>query len=459
MRVRARLSVGLLVLLCAPSVFAQNWNGDARKIALGGVGSSDNLAAEMIDDERPYRSIVLPFGLLQIISHTGVFDPSSSSFDPIRAIEYAASPVHYVIGRDNSAAEQKFVGDVRNATLSRDLNTYRGFTPPNATVAEGLAAPNWGGTIKVYRGGAGTFHGIYVGAGPYLSIRTSAVIPTQLTDIFSSATTASVPRLTSFPQMTNDTLGQLAMAVTGGYRGRYSLGGVRGGPRDGVYVAVNYNYLRGFRYENTHLGLRLDTDVAGLLIANPLLPSPVLVTRQYATSGKGHAIDVGVGAVVDHWEVSVGAKGLSNRLDWSGVQQTTYALGDPNKPILLNLLQSGNANFAGVGPVPIADAHVELPVDYRADVAYQGDHWTALADYGQGFQGTSFHAGLEQRLKMIELRGGIRYSSEIWNPTGGIGINLGRRIGLDLAAFGTSANFERTRHMALAASIRINTRR
>ncbi|MBI3490322.1 MAG: hypothetical protein HY047_00745 [Acidobacteria bacterium] len=451
MRARIQLSVFIVCVSWASSVFAQNWSFDARKIALGGVGTTDNLGTEMIDEQRPYRSIVLPFGLFQIASRTGVFDPSSSQFDPIRAIEYAASPLHYVVNRDDS--------DVRNAVLARDLNVYRGFTPPNSILAEGLTAPSWGGTIKVYRGGGGSFQGVYVGAGPYLSMRTTAAIPAQLTDILSSGTTVAVPKNISFPQITDDSLGQVAMAVTGGYRGRFAVGGLGGSERDGVYVAVNYNYLRGFRYENTHLGVRLDTDASGSLTVNPLLPSPVIATRQYATGGQGFALDFGVGAVVDHWEVGFGAKGIANRIDWTGVQQTTYSLGDPSKPLLSTLLSSGNATFTSFGPVAVADARAELPVDYRGNLGYHSNAWSALADYGQGLQGTSFHAGFEQRLSVIDLRGGMRYSSEIWNPSGGIGINVGRRIGLDVAAFGTSANLERTRHVALAASIRINSRR
>jgi hypothetical protein len=109
--------------------------------------------------------------------------------------------------------------------------------------------------------------------------------------------------------------------------------------------------------------------------------------------------------------------------------------------------------------VPIADARVELPVDYHGNIAYHTSTWTALADVGHGFLGTTFHAGFEERLKVIELRGGMRYSSEIWNPSGGIGINVWPRVGLDLAAFGTSANLERKRQIALAASIRINSRK
>jgi hypothetical protein len=304
-----------LGLLCSSTpASAQNWSADARRIALGGFGTSDNPATEMIDAEQPYHAIVIPLGLIQVFSNLNVFDPSSSQFDPVRAIEYAASPIHYVIGREDSAGELQFINDLRNATLSRNLNAYRGFTPPNSILAEGLVSPNWGGTIKLSRGAGGSFQGVYIGAGPYLSMHTAAAFSTGLTDIWASPTNVAVPGLASFP-IIDDTLGQVALAVTGGYRSRYSISGLGGSERDGVYVAVNYNYLHGFRYENEHMGIRLDTDPFGQLFVNPLLPSPVIVTRQYATSGSGFAIDAGVGVVVDHWEVGAGANGLARRSD------------------------------------------------------------------------------------------------------------------------------------------------
>jgi hypothetical protein len=57
-------------------------------------------------------------------------------------------------------------------------------------------------------------------------------------------------------------------------------------------------------------------------------------------------------------------------------------------------------------------------------------------------------------LNRIELRGGARYSRERWEPSGGIGFNLTSGFGIDVAAFGTSANAERERRLALAVSLR-----
>jgi hypothetical protein len=40
--------------------------------------------------------------------------------------------------------------------------------------------------------------------------------------------------------------------------------------------------------------------------------------------------------------------------------------------------------------------------------------------------------------------------------TAGVGLNLGRRLSLDVAAYGTMANAERERRTAVALSLRIN---
>src|SRR5262245_28027587 len=171
MRIRAGVLSVVALLATAAAAAAQDWSFDARDIAMGGVGTSGNLSTKMIAEQRDYTSIVLPFGLIQVFKDVSIYDPDSSNFDPVRAIEYAASPVHYGLDRGKTnAGEALFVSDLRNATVSRDLSRYRGFVPANDLLAEGLVAPNFGGTIKLVKGARGTFHGVYVGAGPYLSV-------------------------------------------------------------------------------------------------------------------------------------------------------------------------------------------------------------------------------------------------------------------------------------------------
>jgi hypothetical protein len=437
----------LITLTCAHEAHAQNWSFDARSIALGATGGSENLASAMIADERAYRSIVLPLGLLQVLRDFGRLNPTHDEFDFVRTIEYAAAPLHYQLGRDYDEGTSRFAVDVRQGRLSRNLNTYRGFVPANQPAAEGLASPTWGGTIRVHEGDRGAFQGIYIGAGPYLAMRTDVSIDPRLIDILGSATDVYLPNAAL--QLGSSMQAQLALAVTGGYRGRFAWPSsiASGSPREGLYVAANYKHLRGFRYENVDSRLRLDTDSGGLLSVDPRAPSPIAVVRESATSGSGYAVDMGVGAVIRRWQFGFGANGIGNRIDWTDAERRSY---------VMDSVVSGDGEFDEGAAELRGNLRLVLPVDYSANAAYAAEGWTAQAEYARGFQGTSLRAGYEYRLGRIDLRGGAVYSRELWNPTAGVGLNLGERLSFDVAAYGTTANAERERRMALAFSLRIN---
>jgi hypothetical protein len=445
LRMAARVGmVALAGLLLGNPASAQNWSFDARQIALGGVGGAEDIGSAMIAEQRPYRAIVLPFGLLQVLKDLDVYKPDSPAFDPIRVAEYAASPLHYVVGRDDSATGLQLVSDVRNARLSRDLNAYQGFSPSSTIREGGISAPLWGGTIKFARRPGGAFQGLYIGAGPYLTTQIMGAIDDRLVALLGSETPVYVPNTTF--TLSDTTTAQLALSIAGGYRGRFALpSGVRqSSEADGIYVAVNYRSQLGFRYEDADVGLRLDTDGAGLLTASPL-STPLAVTRLESSSGRGRAIDVGIGAVLGAVQLGFGANGLGNRITWRDVARVRYTL-----PSLLT-----GGGFVESPRVLIGDVEVEVPVDYRVHAGYNGEEWAGVVEYGRGFQGTTVRGGLERTFSFIALRGGARHIRNRWEPSGGLGIALTRRVGLDVAAFGTSANIERKRHLAIAASIRI----
>ena len=444
---RFSLVVCVLSMLFVNTASAQNWSFDARKVGLGSPGG-ENLASRMIDDEREYRAIVLPFGLIQVFRDFKKLNPSNDEFDLVRTIEFAAAPIHYTIGRDSSDSKaDDFIVDIGNGELSRDLNDYKGFIPVNQPAAAGLAAPNWGKTFRVRQGSGGSFQGVYVGAGPYISMRTAPTIDERLIRVLSVDERVYLPNA----QLTasNITQGQLAMAIAGGYRGRFAWppGVGLGSDREGLYLAANYNYLHGFKYEDIDFRLRMDTDRVGLLTVNPLLPPPLFISRTNADSGNGMAIDVGVGAVVNNWELGFGANGLANRINWTDVERTTY--------FHANLL-TGSGDLTESVPVPVGDVRVELPIDYRANVGYDVERWAAMAEFGRGMQGKSFHGGGEYRFGTVDVRGGAVYSREMWNPATGVGFNMSPRMSLDLAVYSNSANVERKRNPAVAVSLRFN---
>lgn len=438
------LSVLVLAGMASPAV-AQNWSFDARRIALGGVGDTENVASKLVDEQRRYGSIVIPIGMIQLLQNSDIFDPGHDAYDPVRAMEFAASPIHYTFGREKGGGPGgRFVNDIVNAQFSRDLNRYRGFRPATELVAEGLASPNWGKTFMVRGTREDAFHGIYVGAGPYFSIRTDARIDQRLIDLLGAATDTYIPNTTF--QISNTTADQLALAIIGGYRARLALPGrPTADSRSGVYIAANYNYLRGFHYDDFDLRVRFDTDSAGLITLRPTT-TPVVVDRLTAQSGTGFALDFGGAVVIDRWDFGFGASGVANRIEWKEVERERWQV--------QSLI--GGGEFEEVALPGLIERRVELPVSYSANAAYHADTWSALSEYAHGFQGNTFHGGLEYRFARVELRGGARYSLEQWNPSGGAGFNLTPRFGIDVAAFGTSANIERRRNLALAISFRLN---
>lgn len=456
-----RLDVSLLACvlaagLTASPASAQNWSGDARRIAMGGVGSGENLASTMIREEGGYRTIVIPLGLFQVLRNRDIFDPDSDEFDLVRSIEYAASPLHYTVNRDGTGTGVEFVNAIRNAQLARDLNVYRGFVPVTQPVAYGLANPSFGATIPVYRSDTAR-HGIFVGAGPYLAFRGALDVDQQFVDILSSDTDVYLPNA-ALP-LTSDMRGEAALAITGGYRGRFALSGgtITGDDREGIYVALNYNYLRGFRYEEGDIAVRLDTDGDGLLTVNPALPAPILIARQSSDSGRGFAVDLGVAAFLKRWEVGFGINGVGNRITWTGVEGTAYTLA--------NIFAGGG--FTESPTVPLPDVTLEQPVEYIGNVGYYPGRWVAIAQLSQRttndpadegrFNGTTFRTGLEYRFTIFEPRVGTYYTRERWNPSAGLGLNFGR-FGIDGAVFWTDANVQRERHPAFALSLRIGSR-
>lgn len=437
----------LLALFMAPRPAAgQHWSFDARRIALGAVGTSENAAAKQVEERRRYRSIVIPLGLTQTLRDFNIFNPDHDAFDPVRAAEYGVSPIHYTFDRDTGDSGQLFINDIRNGTLNRDLNRYRGFTPADNFVAEGLASPNWGKMFVVDGERAGLYQGVYVGAGPYFSAQTESQVDGALIDLLGSSQDTYLPNSTF--RASDRTVSQLALAITGGYRARFALPG-RAAPGtdeiDGIYLAANYHYLRGFRHDRFDLGMQLDTDAAGLLTVVPDT-EPVAIDWTRSDRGSGFAIDVGSVVVVDRWEVGVGVSGIANRLTWRDLEHSVW--------VLDSLFEGGDFDELELPPLD-EERRVELPVHVSTHAGYHADRWSAMAEYAHGYLGNTVHGGLEYRLGQAEVRGGARFGRDRWHPSGGVGFNLTPRFAVDVAVFGTSSNAERRRQAALAISLRI----
>jgi hypothetical protein len=432
------LSTLFAAFLAEPS-FSQNYSLDARRIGLGGAGDSQNIASKLVEEQQDYRSIPIPLGILQVVRNKEIFDPEDPKFDPVRAVEYAAAPLHWTFKRDSTGPGNLLVRNIVDAELSRDLNTYRGFTPAQQINAQGLIAPSWGKTFHVSSKRDGAFHGVFVGVGPYLTVGTNLQFDQKLINLLASSTNTYSPN-TNF-LITDATTGQAAAAITGGYRGRFAPTG----EREGIYIAANYNYLYGLHYDTAATQLRFDTDATGLITLSPTT-TPVIVNRTTSSSGKGFAIDAAVAVVQERWDASFGVDGIGNRIDWEELGGRRY---------VLNSLFNGG-DFVSTGVAVASTTRVTLPVRYSGSGGYHTTRWSAATEMGRSLQGFGFNAGGEYKVGPLAFRGGTRYSRDLWHGATGIGLNLTKGFGVDVAAFQTSTNIENERRISVALSLRIN---
>jgi hypothetical protein len=133
-----------MVLASARPAVAQTYTGDARKIAMGNVGDKGNIASSLVPDGGGDTIIQLPIGLIRVLKDLNTFNPSSDAFDPARLVERAGSPLHMTIGGGGSGGSNpasRFMSDLVNGTVSRDMSTYRGFHFPDEMTGAGMLSP------------------------------------------------------------------------------------------------------------------------------------------------------------------------------------------------------------------------------------------------------------------------------------------------------------------------------
>jgi hypothetical protein len=215
-----------------------------------------------------------------------------------------------------------------------------------------------------------------------------------------------------------------------------------------MYVQANYHHLQGFRYDEFHANLRLDTDPSGLLVPNPP-ETPFTLEWQTSSKGIGLALDFGMAFAINRWDFGAGVSGVANRIKWRDITQHELALVS---------LFNGNEFLHAKLPGTRLTTQIELPVTYTGDLSYHRDLWSAYTEYSNGLGGTNFRAGLEYRFGAIEVRGAGRYSEGSWYPSVGGGFNLTRNFGVDTAVYGTKTFLEPHSHVGLAISLRYDRR-
>lgn len=428
--------VTALLTLASP-VMAQTWNIDARTVGLGGIGGEQNLFAAGLAEARGDHSFALPFGLLRLLQQRDRFNPKSTAFDPLVMMQFAANPMHVPVFGGSSAQGSAFAQDVRNGRVSRDLNAYRGFTPQSFEAAR-IIAPRWGHSFLVGSADGPTTHRVYIGAGPNLTLRTAVRLNAPFMDFLMASGSAYERNQTL--AITSDTQGQVALAVTGGYRGAFGL--AHGGT---FHVMANVNQLHGFRYEGADVTLRFQTDNQGLVAAGSAT-APLSILRRTSTSGTGRSLDLGLGLVRGPWEAGFSGQNLASRMTWRRPTRRTYAL--------QNVTGLSN-RFTISAPVAADDFSDPLPAAYRANLGFRAGSTNLQLETGREGDLLTLRVGGEQRVGRFSVRGAAAYLNDGWLPSAGLSAPLARGLWADAAAFTNVSNVERRKQYSLAASLRL----
>jgi hypothetical protein len=321
--------VGLLALTATASpAAAQNYSFDARRIALGGAGGTPNVASKLVERQRRYKSILIPVGMVKVLTNVRVFYPTREDFRFIKGRGVRHQPLHFVFGRSEDITFKSFFADIVRAQLKSDLNEYKeDFEKPLITEAEGQMDVTWGKTFML-RQSERSYQGIYVGAGPYLGSVAHFNYDSEFEKIVSDTGERLVPNARL--GIDGGETAQLALDVTGAYRARFPLFGGDGeaARRNGMYVAANYHHLQGFRLDQFNAQLNLDTDPDGLLL--PHAPEMPFTLEWYnSNKGVGLSMDFGVAFVAGRWDFGTGVSGVANRIKWRDITRQPPCAREP----------------------------------------------------------------------------------------------------------------------------------
>ena len=372
------VSVCLLVASLLPAqARAQNWSFDARAVGLGGVGSTSNVAVDMVDEQRPYCAIVLPFGLLQVIPNLPKLDPTKDEFDLVRAIEYSASPIHFILGATTRRPGllHHRPSEWRDGLRSQLLS---GIFAGDERVGRRPGVSELGAHVQAESENQWVLPGYLRGRRSVLLDADVCQIDPALAAVFTSPTPVYTPNTSYY--MSNDTLSQFALAVPAGTAGA-SAGREEGSSTVCTLertTTISMASVRAFRAlgETRHQRERFADcqSQPGLAVLDP--PS---------TSSRGPWL-------CDRHGGRCGCRSLGGRLrrqrdcESHGLdkcQRTDY---------VLDSLFSGG-DFVDLPTTQTDDARVELPVDIRANGAYHSDVWMGIVEYGHGYNGTTSAPG------------------------------------------------------------------
>jgi len=440
------LGYGVVVALCggAAPAAAQGLTLDARTVAMGGVTldrggaiarynpAYRNVPAREVHG-RPKSTIPIPLGLIQVLEDSAAFDFDSSYWNPVRVVNYALTPLvksfYYQIEEPRTpTSDVEFT--IGKNELIVDLGDAKLLVP---TERFGI-----GDVSRLFDMGFDV-KGVRLGVSAWFHRDLGMQLDSALTSFLHDAAPAQTNTRYG---LLGDGLVQGGFAPMLGYSGR-----IAGDTTRGLYLGGALRYYVGVSYGSTTGTAGITTGDTIFADSNPVTPDLVAITQYSGTDrgfGTGWGGDLGVVWISGPFEVGLGATDIGVTPTW------------PEARIERAVWDTTTDEIVTTPIATSTETETEIPMAWVANLAYQaGERTTIGAHVVNTTRGTRLGIGVEQRMGLLALRGGVvRDQLKKSQFSGGIGLRFGS-FGLDVAITTYAGGITGERAVALGSSISI----
>ncbi len=375
-------------------------------------------------------TIPIPLGLLQASKDSAAFNVHKSYFNPIALADYVLHPPLFLEVKKVPTPTNDVTFTIGANALLVDLGPSAQLVPTDRVA--------FGGESRLMDIGP-TIKGFHVGALVWEDHEVGIQLDSALLGFLRRQDSA---RTNTEYAGFGDGVAQGGFAPTLAYAGR-----LWGDSSHAIYVGAAVHYYLGVAFGSiggTAGIITGDTLFAG---SNPVTPA-VNARVQYSRAGNsfGHGVGADVGMVYTSGpvEVGLGINDLGATLTWSDTHvDTLFFDADSNK-------------FRDSLLVNHVTRKTRLPVSYVANASLDlGTNTTAGAMILNNGRGTTIELGVEQRVGVLALRGGVlRDQRKRVQLAWGSGVRLGP-LGLDVGFITHSSSLSDVRGITMASSISI----
>jgi hypothetical protein len=413
---------------------------DARRTGMAGVSLGRdgalghyNAAYRAVPDRQgrgAKLTIPIPLGLIQVLHDSAAFDFDSSYFNPVALANYILHPPIFLEVKKPPTPTNDVEFTIGRDSLIVDLGSSAQLVPTDRF--------GFGGESRLSDIGP-TIKGVHLG----VLIWEDHEVGFQLGDTLLGFLRQQDPARTNTRYTSNgDGIVQAGLAPTLGYAGR-----VLGDSTQGLYVGAAIHYYLGAAYGSVRGTAGIVTGDTLFAGTNPVEPA-VDARVQYSKAGNslGHGVGTDIGFVYASGpvEVGFGINDLGATLTWSDTRVDSVSFDTTTNALATTLL------------VNHVTTKTRLPVTYVANAVLElGTNTTAGAMILDNGRGTSVQLGVEQRVGVLALRGGVARDQRKRVQVGwGAGLRFGP-FGLDVGFLTHSSSLSNARGITMGTSISI----